>query len=438
MLPLPYTLRAAFGQFAAYLKKLRAELPAQLRSRTVKGQLQHYLVQPKALSDGGQATARLLLVLQINAVEQLRRVPLLLEAATDQAPAQRTPPPVATNNEALARARNVSARAIRDHLGELLKIGFLTRKVFHGRHADFELYVAPEFVWQKDAQTAPEGPKKHQYAPPAATAPATKVPPFITQDKQDKKEIEIGLVDKLVTEREPTGAGALTGHTGPQQAPKPAPTAPATPRQATKASPGGAAAGQLQAECLALALQAWHYAWKRLYPGRRFDEHEQHQALQAVWYGVYRGFAPALTAAEWQRYHEQVLQRIDLAAKYFERHPNSFAPSPYAEFVKGAGYFDAENARGFIGTEAWLARQEANNRQRNITRALLLARRQLKAHRLGIATKRTQALTLTQLFRHHETKLRAFGPEALQRYYAQVANPTLPDTSHIPFIPSQP
>jgi hypothetical protein len=432
LLPLPYTLRSAYGRFAQFLKRLRSQLPLQVRQRTVKGQKEHYLVRPKAISDGAQATARVLLVWAIDAIEQLRRVPLLLEPATD---ARATPPPVATNNERLAAFRQVSARAIRDHLRELQKIGFIARKVFRGTKANFEVYLAAEFVWNT-APAAQKGPKQAKIAALATPGPATKVPLSVSLEKQDKEEIEIGLVEKLGTPSAPSGAGALTGNTGPQAGAKPAPTSPAAPRQATKEPAGGAAAAQLQAERLALVVQAWHYAWKRIYPSRNFDEAEQHKALQAMWYGVYRGFGPQLTAGEWQRYHEQVLQRLDLAAAYFERYPNKFAPSPFAEFVVGTGYFDAENQRGFVGTEAWLARQEANNRQRNITRALLLARRALKAHRLGIAPKRTQALTTIQLFRYHEAKLQAYGPDALQRYYAQVARPNVPTPTRIAFTPS--
>ena len=95
----------------------------------------------------------------------------------------------------------------------------------------------------------------------------------------------------------------------------------------------------------------------------------------------------------------------------------------------------AENTRGFAGSAPWLARAEATNRERNITRALLKARQQLKAHRLGIAPKRVQALTNRQLYCYHEAKLRAFGPEVLQRYYAQVANPTAPTAERIAFTP---
>jgi len=438
LLPLPYTYSAAYRQLGAYLKRLKSELPVQVRTRTVQGQRQDYLVQPKAISDGAQATLRLILTWQIQAIEQLRRLPLLLEPATDAAPAQRTPPPVATNNEALARARGVSARAIRDHLQEGLKIGVLTRKVFRGWRADFELFIAPELVWKTSPQNAPEVPKKAHYAAPSPPAATTNFPPIVVLERQDKKEIEIAPVEKLVTPAAPHGAGKLTGNTGPQAGQKPAPPKPATPRQATKEGQGGAAGAQLQAERLAWVTQAWRYAWKRLYPTRRFDEAEQHKALEAMWYGTYFGFAKPATLAEWQQYHDQVLQRIDLAAAYFERHPNKFAPSPFAEFVKGTGYFDGENARGFAGTDAWLVRRDAHNHERNIVRALLKARQQLKAHRLGIAPKRTQALTAVQLFRYHEAKLRALGPGALHRYYAQVATPTAPTTTRISFTPYAP
>ncbi|MDO7886819.1 hypothetical protein [Hymenobacter cheonanensis] len=435
MLPLPYTPTAAQRQLAAFLKKLQSALPAQVRTRTVKGRQQHYLVQPKACSDGARTTARLLLVYAIDAVIQLRRVPLLLEPATDAAPEHRNPPPVATNCEALARARGISARAIRDHLQELLKIGVITRKNNRGWQANFELFLAPALVWQKEAQTAQEGPKKCQIAPPAPPVVATNFPPILVQDRQATKKVEIGTVEKLVNPTPPAGPDELTGNTGPQQAPKSSPQRPSAPRQATKAGPGGAAAAHLQAERLGWVTQAWHYAQKRLYPGRRFSDHEQEKAREALWYGTYGGFGLSATPAEWQRYHNDVLDRIDLVARYLERHPEKSLPSPYAEFVRGAGYFDAENARGFAGTDAWLARAEATNRERNITRALLKARQQLKAHRLGIAPKRVQAMSNVQLFRHHETKLRAFGPDVLQRYYAQVANPTAPTAERIAFTP---
>jgi len=431
LLPLPYTPRAAYGKLAQHLRQLRAQGPAVLRTRTVKGIKEQYYVRPKAISDGAQATFRVLLLWQIDAVEQVRRVPLLQEAATDARP---TPPPVSTNNEQLAAYRQLSARAIRDHLRELLAVGLLARKVFRGTKANFELYLNPAFVWPatKLADKGLKQPKKARRPPAAPLAPQTTLPLIVPLEKQDKKEIEIGQVEKLVGE---APGDVLTGNTGPQAGSKPAPTPPARPAQTTKEGPGGAAAAQLQAERLGLVMQAFHYAWKRIYPSCNFDATEQQKFQRALWYGVYRGFGPPLSPQQWQRYHDQVLQRIDLAAAYFQRHPHKFAPSPYAEFVVGTGYFDAQNTNGFVGTEAWLARQEANQRQRTIARALLLARRELKAHRLGLASKRRQEMSTLQLFRLHEAKIRTYGPDALQRYYAQVAQPNAPDSNRIAFTP---
>ncbi len=431
MLPLPYTPRAAYGKLAQHLRQLRAQGPPVLRTRTVNGIQAQYHVRPKAISDGAQATMRVLLLWQIEAVEQVRRVPLLQEAATDARP---TPPPVATNNEQLAAYRQLSARAIRDHLRELLAVGLLARKVFRGTKANFELYLNPAFVWPATKLTDKglKQPKKAHRPPAAAPAPPTTLPLIVPLEKQDKKEIEIGPVEKLVGE---APGDVLTGNTGPQAGSKPAPTPPSSPRQATKEGQGGAAAAQLQAERLGLVMQAFHYAWKRIYPSCNFDATEQEKFQRAIWYGVYRGFGPALSPQQWQRYHDQVLQRIDLVAAYFQRHPHKFAPSPYAEFVVGTGYFDYQNTNGFVGTEAWLARQEANQRQRTIARALLRARRELKAHRLGLAPKRQREMTNLQLFRLHEAKLRAFGPDALRRYYAQVAQPNAPDPTRIAFAP---
>jgi len=43
-----------------------------------------------------------------------------------------------------------------------------------------------------------------------------------------------------------------------------------------------------------------------------------------------------------------------------------------------------------------------------------------------------------RIFRYHEHKLRALGPGALHRYYAQVATPTAPTTTRISFTPYAP
>ncbi|GAB2954640.1 hypothetical protein GCM10027048_20160 [Hymenobacter coalescens] len=439
MLPTPYTLTRAFGAASALLDQLKARLTPQLRTRTVYvpvadgstvPQLQRYYVTPKPCSDGAQATLRLLLRLQLEAIRLVRQTPFLLEPATDGPP---VPPPVSTNNEALARTRKVSSRAIRDHLAELTRIGVIVRRHFRGTNANFELWISTNLLWETDSAAAQHKPAQtRSKAPEAVLAPAgaTKVPHIVGQDKQGKKEIDTA-VDSLKTI---TAVLALTGNTGPQPAAKPAPTPPTPPRQAGQPAKeingaGGAAAPATPPELLPvdeardLVRRCWRYAKSTVYRGLPLSAHQEQKAEEAIWYGVYGGFGDALTRGQWERYHAQVIQRLNLVQGYLRRHPTKFLPMPFAEFVAGTGYFDAENPHGFGQTLQWLVNHERNQRRKVMTRQLLRCLRLLEQHRVREAPKRYQHLTRLQLYRDCEAKMRALGAEALQLFYAQVACP---------------
>ncbi|MCC2546441.1 hypothetical protein LJY25_08290 [Hymenobacter sp. BT175] len=411
---------------------MKQQLQPQLRRRIVKGVEETYLVTPKPISDGAQSTARVLHRMALQAVEEARAVPFLLTTtATDAEP---TPPPVAVNNETLAKIRKVSGRTIRQHLRELMSIGFIVKRRFRGTKANFELWISTKFLWKTDSQAlnSQSSENRTKAGEAAFVEPtSTKLPLIQSLVKQDTSEIEIAHVDKLVTNPE---QATLTGNTGPRHTQEARPTAPKQPRQAKQTEKeskgaGGAAARPAAANPALEALrremvtQTFHYAWKLIYPERSFSEHEQRKSLEAIRAGVYRNFEAALTEAQWNQYHDEVFQRIDLAAAYFRRHTNKFAPSPFAEFVAGTGYFDAENAQGFEGTHRWLANHLANQYQRDLSKALLRARREMRAYRLKTAPKRVLAMTATQLYRYHETKLRKFGKAGLERFYAQVGAP---------------
>jgi hypothetical protein len=431
MLPLPYTPSKAMGIFSAELDSLKAKLMPVLVTRNVKGMTEQYQFVPKPICDGCQATARVLVMEAIKAIEQVRQVPFLQEMPTDAAP---TPPPVAINGETLAKRRKVSSRTIRKHLQELVNIGFIVKRKFRGTKANFELWISTKFLWKIDSQ-APEGQKPETRTKASEAAfveeASTKVPLIESLVKQYNSEIEIAPVDKLATN---PGQPTRTGNTGPQNTPAESLLTPNGPRQAKQATKeskklGGAAAPAdvenpaLLALRREMVMQTFHYAWKQIYHDRTFSEHEQRKAQEAIAAGVYRNFAAGLTEAQWGQYHDEVFQRIDLVAAYFRRHTNKFAPQPFAEFVVGTGYFDAENTRGFEGTHDWLARHLANQYQRKLSAALLRARREMRAHKLRTAPKRVQAMTATQLYRYHETKLKKFGTVGLERFYAQVTAP---------------
>jgi hypothetical protein len=444
MLPLPYSQNKALGTLSGFLNTIEKRLQPVPRTRLVtkrNGKLldtpiqETYLVPAKALSDGAQATARLLVMMQLRAVEEARRVSFLQEPATDAAP---TPPPVTTNNEELARGRRISSRAIRGHLREIQSIGIIVAKNFRGTQANFELWISTRFLWKTDSQAVSSDlvENRTKAAPAALASPETTNFPLIeVLEKQYKKDSDSSSVNLLASAPE---QATLTGNTGPQQPQATDPKPAKQPRQAKQATkdrvkvggakvPTDAENELLWAKRRDMAREFFDLSWKlrsTLWPGKEFDEREQAMWKNAVWKGVYREFGSPLTETQWAQYHKQNLKQLGMVAKYLLRYPDKYIVAPYAEYVAGTGYFDAENPKGFAGTVDWYARKQAANMQLNLTRDLNKARTTLNAHRLGLATKRNQAKTRIQLYRYLENKLRGkYGPAGLALFHAAVAAP---------------
>jgi hypothetical protein len=93
---------------------------------------------------------------------------------------------------------------------------------------------------------------------------------------------------------------------------------------------------------------------------------------------------------------------------------------PYAEHVAGAGYFDAANTRGFIGTLKWFATHLAHRQQRALADGLRRARRELRQHAQGTAPSGCRPNPL-ELYRYHEQRLQKLGDAALERFYQHFA-----------------
>ena len=167
----------------------------------------------------------------------------------------------------------------------------------------------------------------------------------------------------------------------------------------------------------------WDYARRRLYAARSFSEEQIRRTRNAIWAGVYAGFPDTLSEREWDAYHTEALQRVDLVVEWLGRHPEKYLPAPYAEIVQGCGYFDRANARGFLATEEWLARRVAAQFQHRAEEALRKARLELRNWRQRRGSQKNLRLSYSQLYHTHEQRLLAFGPATLQRYYAQVAGP---------------
>jgi hypothetical protein len=456
MLPIPYCPSKARIALSEYIEQRSAALPKTTRTRTLKARTltdgtlvpartESYAVRGSILSDGAEKTAWALIRLGLRAVAEGRQVPLLLAAEAEAVP---TPPPVVTNSEALCRTnvrgKRVAGRTVRNHLAEMKAAGIVTRVQFRGRQRDYHVWINPRFLWdatEKPAQTA----EKPRFQPSAFAAvgppKGTNFPPKGVHEPLQATEIETGQVDKLLAQRgqEEPGAQQATpsGYTGQPARPMPAAQAPkkatgaandvvlpSAPVAPTSGAPGPKT--QLAQRQQNMVFEFWWAAQKELYApiNQLFTQEQQRLALNAIYFGVYGGFPAEWPLHRQERYHEQALERLGLAAGYFARNPHKYPPMPYAEHVAGAGYFDAANTKGFIGTMAWYTTHLAHRGQRALADGLRRARRELRQHALGTAPKRAQAKTTLELYRYHEAKMRQLGPPALERFYQHFSRPT--------------
>lgn len=443
MLPAPFTYSKSRLALSQHLEARSAALPPTTRTRTLKktGAVQEYEVRASIISDGAEKTGWALVRAALATVAQVRQVPAL---AGDYDAA--TPPPLSTNSEALCRAQNrgrrVSARTVRNHLAELEAAGVITKRKFRGRRHDFQVWINPEFLWNtagKAAEAPVSGFQKSTAYDAITPVSGTNFPPKEVHELLATEEIETGPVDKLLGvpaqaagQATPSGYAGLPAKPGTPArgqkkaaggaaAPAPAPTPPAA--QAPASGPKSALA-QRQAD---MCRELWWAAQREIYgpADRRFTDEQSRKALKAIWYGVYGGFADDFHRIKWERYHEQALERIGLAAGYFRRNPEKYAPTPWAEHTPGTGYFDSANERGFQGTLAWYTTHLAHRLNRASAEGLRRARRELRQHTQGTAPKRVQAKTYLDLFRYHEDKFRRMGEQALNRFYQHFSRPVV-------------
>ena len=443
MLPLPLTLAKARRLWHQDFEAQCDALPLQLRCRTHRAKVdadgrvvqaartERYYVQPKAAPATAKNLCSDLILLSIRALERQNREGLDLgPAGADGKPPV---PSISVNCKMLAQRCSMSARSVRTHLDLLLKLGAITAKAWHGTRADFELWINPKYLWQTP-ENAVDSAENALHIGAILQGEATKFPLSVAFETPETRKLETSPGEKLLPHEAsagPAGEGlaTLTGNTGPQADPEPAPATPETaapgPRREPRAHarkkalaaptppPTGPTRAQKQ-----FVMSLWAYARPRLYADRAFDEAQHAKAQNALWYGVFGGFRAALSEREWGLYHQQALERVDLVVDWLKRHPGRYLPAPYAELVQGRGYFDRANAQGFIATEAWLAQKMLRRHEYHVATTLRRAGAELRGWRLKTASRRVLALTASQLYHKHLKKVQALrDPAALDKFY---------------------
>ena len=430
---IPAQSQAAWYRFA---KKLNQQQPVLERKRTVvvdkkTGEKAEKSYFQKLSKIPGQVmdTGRHLISLYIENYFQILSSPVLTAAYADG-----QLPSVFINNVRVGEDRGRTEKTIYNHIKRLKEVGLISGYKFHGTKHDFEIWIDPKFLWPEPFEAGAQ--RKFQKSKNAESGPgeaplSTNFPLTTVLELPETKEIVIGNVDKGVAAQQnalPAGegnsGGTFSGDIGPhswlERAQKAAaePLADSSPEPLR--TPGGARPKpRLQEKFVQLVENFWFYARKMIYSDYSFTDREEKMAKNAIYAGVFRGFSASWSDQDWEKFYEDKIECLDLAAAYYRKHPDKHPPLPFAEFVPGAGYFDWENTRGFRKTHDWLISRLAWREQQRQEEALRKARRELKAHAAGAAPKRQQEKGLLQVFREHEARIRSYGPNALERFYAQ-------------------
>jgi hypothetical protein len=459
MLPLPLTLAKARRLWHQDFDTQCDAMPLQLRTRTLKAKLdadgrvvepartEHYYVQPKAAPSTTKDLFTDLVFMSVRALEQQNRALGFdfNQHGTDAAPEV---PAIAVNCKQLGKRRRLSSRTIRTHIDLLLKMGAITRKVWHGTRANFELWINPKYVWQTPEMPVESDLDRLQIGSILQGEP-TKFPLSVAFETLETRKLEVGNGDKLLPHEASAAEielvttapavfgletqATLTRNTGPQADPE-------LPTQASETASAGArhktrAAARKQAQSAPVAPQTgisrekqkqlvmalWAYARQQLYADVAFDAQQHAKAQNAIWAGVFCKFQQGLTPREWELYLQQALERVDLVRDWVKaRHYR--LPAPYAEVVAGRGYFDLANANGFVKTEEWLAQKMVKRHEYNVATTLRRAGAEMRGWRLKTASKRVLALTMAQLYQKHLKKVLALrDPRALDKFYLVAA-----------------
>lgn len=390
----------------------------------------------RVVVDGCKATGEVLLKAYRRRVERMMTSSFLFNMlVTDTGIVM---PSILVDARQLMQQRSLTERTMRNHLAQLLQIGFIVKKKWHGRQRSFELWINPEYILlaQKPAaECAQPVESQNPTMAPVLCTNGTKFPVIELPEHQKDQKREIGQCGEIPADDPSKRPFQEAEGRNPVE----------NVRQASKQTTGGRGAAEVSENTPvendpaavekrawedAYVDSAWAYCKPLLYPAIHFTPHQEQLARQALRTGVYRNFDDQ--CFDYERYHRGVLRRLELVEKYFQKNAGRYyAPMPWAEFVKGRGYFDWENEKGFKGTMAWLQADQRAEHLARVNRTVNKAVSELTLRRKldrGEKTTRRparhiQEMSLMGLFRHHQRVLEQLGgPLALDKYHQRVQN----------------
>lgn len=425
-----------YYRFMIAYRKHNAECPVYTTFRTCKttGRVTEFTRQRGVIAESVKTTFYVILQEYIESYNQVTAHVLY---------SNDNPPPLYTNSVFLANRADCSDRTVRNHLRLLRNLGVIQTK-FRGRKHDYELWISKDFLYGSEGDTV----FKKREIDPKTAFPDLNMKKFPANNThREVFEKEKGKADMFInhgesndrergrTEVEPLGSNEAVnrtevGQTGGAAAQLSRDEMIAQSEEKRRLSAEKALEGRLlkgprglETKYLNLLLDFWFYAWKVLYPAKEFTKDQQEKALIAICAGVYGNFQDERTDKEWIDFQVFQLGKLDKAGKYYDHHPEQYAPDPYAFAIPGKGYFDAENLKGFAVIDAWIKKEmiqktinKADRAERNLQKQakcaelLRKARIDMEMENAGKKLrKETRGKTRIGIYQYYHNILRAMG-----------------------------
>lgn len=352
-------------------------------------------------------------------------------------------PPLATNNVQLSDKGTTSTRTIQRHLKRLIEAGVITRKVWHGTNASYELWINPkvlginpkfaEKLAREAAAKALAQTLEKQGKPVIKEEQKTSCPYTDTGNKgnniynsvivgdnsepststeisdeldEGKRcphartvESEKGHIRKGDTGEKVTGSVQKTGE-----------KARAIFGEDDVPPPGGTDEPGRRASLLFYRDMLWTLARNTLYQGVYLTERQQ-QAAKAL---ILQWYEP-VTTASLARIHETYVTRISLVRKYVAKDPeNRFVQLPNR-------FFDPQNESGLAGTKRWF---EAHQKRTEELRVKLILNQQIRKYQKNLKQPPEKQKSPIAVMRACETRLGKLKvPGLVDVFYASILQP---------------
>ncbi|MDW3194257.1 MAG: winged helix-turn-helix domain-containing protein [Cytophagales bacterium] len=374
-------------------------------------------------------------------------------------------PSLRTNNVQLAKLSHSSTRTVQRHIQKLMEAGVITRKVWHGSNASYELWINPDILLVME-RISPDEAKKAQDVKSAKEAVEAQKGHFEKEQTTKRLHTDAGntrntnniIIDVVNSMKIPSNEGinsrnvstgntskrrehaltspqafsgytgnTLAGHTGEKVAIK---SEKAAGRAAAvdkcelseKAHKDAGEKGRhrvgeengdkspenpARAATSFYAERLWKLAKNVLYKDVYLTERQELAAKRLL-----RQWYEPVSENRLTRVHEIYTERIFLVKKFIQKDPeNRFVQLPDR-------YFDPTNRHGFTGTKKWWEVQE--KRKQEVQLKLILnaqIRRYLKNEKKDTAKRRPSL----EMYRDCEQRIGKLGdPILLKQFHASI------------------